>query len=272
MARPAFCRTLTTAALLLLLAGAWPEPAASQSPNPPAPPAPADPKAQAVADSVLQALGGQAAWDGTHYLRFTFAGRRTHYWDKWSGRHRVEGKTKDGDTYVILENIKTRQGTAYLNGKQAEGDKAKQLLENGYGAWVNDTYWLLMPYKLKDPGVNLSYDGQEQVDGKSYDKLALSFGKVGLTPGDHYWAWINRDTHIMDRWAYLLQDEPRDKQPTAWLWQGWQRYGNIMLAPHRSQPTGDRKIELSDLGVFDTLPDAVFTKPNPVALASGSGL
>jgi hypothetical protein len=223
------------------------------------------PSAQSVAERVQKALGGKEAWDNTHFIKFSFAGRRTHWWDKWSGRHRVEGQTKEGQKYVVLENINTKEGTAYLDGKKAEGDKAKELLEGAYGAWVNDTYWLLMPYKLQDPGVNLAYDGEETIGGKTYDKLALSFGNVGLTPGDRYWAYINRDTGLMDRWAFILQDSPKEGPPSVWGWEGWQKYGNIMLAPHRSQLTGgDRKLELGDIAVSDKLPDSVFTSPEAV--------
>jgi len=223
------------------------------------------PSAQSVAERLQKALGGKEAWDNTHFIKFSFAGRRTHWWDKWSGRHRVEGQTKEGQKYVVLENINTKEGTAYLDGKKAEGDKAKELLEGAYGAWVNDTYWLLMPYKLQDPGVNLTYDGEETIGGKTYDKLALSFGNVGLTPGDRYWAYINRDTGLMDRWAFILQDMPKEGPPSVWGWEGWQKYGNIMLAPHRSQLTGgDRKLELGDIAVSDKMPDSVFTSPEAV--------
>ncbi|HVT59213.1 MAG TPA: hypothetical protein VHR45_12515 [Thermoanaerobaculia bacterium] len=240
---------------------AAPSPAAAPAAASAPPAGNADPAAGAVAGAVMQGLGGQAAWDATHFIHFTFAGRRTHTWDKWTGRHRLEGKTKEGESYVVLDNLNTHQGTAYLNGKLAEGEQAKKLVDNAYGAWVNDTYWLLMPYKLKDPGVNLSLAGQDQIDGKSYDKLALSFGQVGLTPGDHYWAWINRDTHLMDRWAYVLQDQPKDAAPTVWLWQGWQRYGKIMLAPTRVKAGGDGRLELSNIEVPETVPDTVFTAP-----------
>jgi hypothetical protein len=232
-------------------------------PNPPTIGGTSDPQAVAIADATLAAMGGQAAWDGTHYLRFTFAGRRTHVWDKWTGRHRLEGKTKDGEPFVVLDNVATRQGTAYVAGKPVESDKGSKMVEGSYAAWINDTYWLLMPYKLKDAGVNLSYVGRQQLDGKDYDEISLTFGPVGLTPGDHYWAWFNHDTHLMDRWAYLLQDQPRDAAPTVWLWQGWQRYGKIMLAPHRAQPDGQKKLELSDIVVAATVPDAVFTSPAP---------
>jgi hypothetical protein len=247
---------LATGTLLLSLIAATALPAAAQ------------PSAADIAGQVMTALGGKEAWDATHYLRFTFAGRRTHHWDKWSGRHRVEGQTPEGQKYVVLHNLNTREGEAWLDGKKAEGEAAKEWLDRAYGAWINDTYWLLMPYKLQDPGVNLTYEGSEQIEGVTYDKLHLTFGNVGLTPGDEYWAYINRDTHLMDRWAYLLQaqpGQPRAAEPTVWRWLGWQKVGNIQLAPMRAQLTGDRKLELTDLAVFDTLPDSVFASPEPVA-------
>jgi hypothetical protein len=277
MHRNAFHRSpltglLPTFAIAIFSVSGWAQTSAPASaPAPAAPPAPAaataapaaiaDPAAAAVVDALTQALGGEAAWDGTHYLHWTFAGRRTHTWDKWTGRHRLEGKTKEGESYVVLDNINTREGTAFVNGKPAAGEQAKKLVEGSYGAWVNDTYWLLMPYKLKDHGVNVTYAGKDEIEGKGYDKLALSFGQVGLTPGDHYWAWINRDTHLMDRWAYVLQDQPKDAAPTIWLWNGWQRYGKIMLAPSRIRVGGEGRLELANIDVPETLPDSVFTAP-----------
>jgi hypothetical protein len=232
-------------------------------------PVPARAQAAQTADSVLDrltaALGGRQAWDNPHYIHFTFAGRRTHWWDKWTGRHRVEGQTQDGKKYVVIENVNTKEGTAWLDGQKLEGDKAQEMLKNAYGAWVNDTYWLIEPYKLRDPGVNLSYAGEETIDGKTYDKLAVSFGQVGLTPGDRYWVYVNRSTGLVDRWAYILESMPKEGPPTVWLWEGWQKYGNIMLAPHRTQVgEGGRKLELSDIAVTDQMPETVFTSPAPV--------
>ncbi|MBW8874903.1 MAG: hypothetical protein JF614_08060 [Acidobacteria bacterium] len=68
----------------------------------------------------------------------------------------------------------------------------------------------------------------------------------------------------MDRWAYLLESMPKEGPPTAWKWEGWQKYGNIMLAPHRVAVEGDHKLELGDISVPATLPDSVFTSPDPV--------
>jgi hypothetical protein len=86
-------RSPLTAALLLsaLLPLAPAHRLAAQAPAP----AGTDPKADQVAAQVLDALGGKAAWDNTHYLHWTFAGRRAHTWDKWTGQHRVEGEDKE---------------------------------------------------------------------------------------------------------------------------------------------------------------------------------
>lgn len=223
-----------------------------------------DPKAAAIADQVLAELGGQQAWDQTRYVHFGFSGRRQHWWDKWDGRYRLEGKTKEGQSYVVLMNVNTRAGSAWLDGQPLQGEALAKQLENAYGAWINDTYWLLMPYKLRDPGVNLAYDGEEKIGDATYDKLALSFERVGLTPGDRYWAFINRATHRMDRWQYILESDPPGQAPAAWLWLDWQRYGKILLAPLRKQMTGDRSIALTPIEVPATLPATVFTDPKPL--------
>jgi len=222
------------------------------------------PTAESIAAEVLQALGGEQAWQQTRFVRFTFAGRRTHHWDTWTGRHRVEGQTQAGKAYVVLHDLDDRQGQAWLDGAPATGEEAARLLESAYGAWINDTYWLLMPYKLRDPGVTLSYEGVEEVGGRPHDVLHLAFAGVGLTPGDQYWAYVDRHTRLMTRWAYRLQNMAPDQAPTVWEWRDWQRYGGILLAPLRVQVGGDRQLELSGIAVFDELPDAVFTSPEPV--------
>jgi len=250
-----FAHRFSAAALLLLFAS--PPGQGSET-------APPDPKALEVADQMLAALGGKEAWEATRFLHFGFAGRREHWWDKHTGRYRLEGATKENEPYIVLMDLDTKQGRAWLKGDEVQGDKLKELLDNAWGAWVNDTYWLLMPYKLRDPGVILKYAGEETVEGAVYDKLALSFHQVGLTPGDRYWAYVNRSTHLMDRWAYILESMDPQGPPTVWAWQGWARHGQIQLAPERAQVGADRRISLEPLEVPPALADSVFTDPQPL--------
>ena len=225
-----------------------------------------DPRADAVAERTLEAMGGRDAWEATRFLRFNFFGFRLHHWDKYTGRHRLEGKTRDGDSYVVLHNVNTREGEVHVNGEQQQGEAKDEWLERAYGAWINDTYWLLMPYKLRDPGVSLTYDGEEELHGVAYDRLKLTFEAVGLTPGDTYWAWINRETGLMDRWAYFLQDWEEGREPTGWQWLDWQTYGGIKLSPRRKNVDDGNERLMSEVAVFDHLPDEVFTSPEPPAV------
>ena len=225
-----------------------------------------DPKAVEIAHQVIEAMGGQAAWDATRYIRFSFYGARTHHWDRYTGRHRLEGKTEKGDAYVVVHNVNTREGSAYMNGEMLEGEEKAEWLKNAYGAYINDTYWLVMPYKLLDPGVNLAYAGQETLDRTTYDKLELTFESVGLTPGDTYWAYVNQETGVMERWAYQLQDWEEGREPTQWKWTDWARHGQIQLSPRRIKigDDEDNELPLSDIAVFDQLPDSVFDSKDPV--------
>lgn len=230
----------------------------------PAPPA-SDPRAIEIAGRVMDALGGQAAWRSTHYLRFTFAvdregktvASRTHTWDKWTGNYRLEGTDRDGKPFVVLMNLNSRQGKARKDGSLLEGAELATQLEAAYGAWVNDTYWLLMPYKMMDPGVVLAYDGEARESNTTWDKVLLSFGSVGLTPKDKYWVYVNRETGLVDRWDYVLKGE--DKPRTSFAWDGWSRRGRILLAPERRSLKDDTRIHFPLLEVEPALPDETFT-------------
>jgi hypothetical protein len=224
------------------------------------PPAAADsdPKALELADRQVEALGGKAAWDAVHFVRFRFAGSRTHHWDKWTGRHRVEFTTRANEHWVVLQNLNTRQGRAWKDGQELAGEAAAKAVEDGYATWINDTYWLFMPFKWRDPGVTLAYDGEETVNGVTYDKVKLSFDNVGLTPGDQYWAYLNRETGVMDRWAYVLQSFEAGRAPAAWDWKGWQRYGGISLAPERVSVENGRELRLDRIAIDEPIADSVF--------------
>jgi hypothetical protein len=230
-----------------------------------------DPKAVAIADQVMEALGGKDAWNATRFLRFDFAveqgGKtvmsRAHTWDKWTGRYRLDAKTKEGAPYTVLMNVNTKEGTAYLKGAKVEGEQAKKMVDDAYATWVNDTYWLLMPYKMKDPGVTLALAGEAKEGGATYDKLHLSFQGVGLTPKDQYWAYVNRDTHMMDKWEFVLQGQKSPAVPFAW--KNWQRYGKVMLSNDKVSPKDGTRIFFPVLDAPASVPDGVFTSPAPVA-------
>lgn len=231
------------------------------------PPAAAADPAEEVALELAQAMGGRDRWRALRYLRFDWvverdgeeASRVRHLWDKHTGRYRVEWRSREGQAVQVLFDVDSRRGRAWVDGAAAADST---LLERAYGRFVNDTYWLLMPWKLEDPGVRLEHAGTAEVDGKTYDILHLSFDRVGLTPGDHYWAYVDRSTHRMDRWAYFLErdeGEPSLERATVWVWSDWMvSHGVAFARDRRSLTTAGRRIHFPVLGALETVDDAVF--------------
>ena len=232
-------------------------------------PTASDPKAVAVADRVMQALGGEAAWNATRYLRFDFAVdrggktvmRRAHTWDKWTGRYRLESKDKDGRDVVVAMNLNTKEGSATVGGSPLAGEELKGALETGYASWVNDAYWLLMPYKMRDPGVVLTLVGQEKKGADAWDKVLLTFEGVGLTPKDRYWVFVNAKTSLVDRWEFVLKGEKTP--PVPFDWKGWKAFGRIRLADDRVNPKDGTRIHFPVLDAPATLPDEAFALAAP---------
>jgi hypothetical protein len=266
-----FTRITLVSALLLLhgCAGQPPvrltQPAVAED-NPPAPgfdSAGSDPRAVALADATMKAMGGRRAWDGTRYLSWRFFGTRLHVWDRFTGNVRIEyADRKTGAQTLILMNINSRTGRAFRDGREVvDRDELAGLLQRGLELWINDSYWLVMPYKLKDSGVTLRYRGQAALaDGRPADVLVLTFAGVGVTPENKYDVYVARDTGLVEQWAFYKQASD-EKPALVTPWRGWRRHGAILLSADR----GPGKAH-TDVAVFADLPQAVFTSPAPVDL------
>ena len=93
---------------------------------------------------------------------------------------------EEESTYLI--NINENTGSVKIGDRElTKSDSLDKYLERGKQIWVNDSYWLVFPFKLKDPGVQLKYDGQDTTkNGKEAEVISLTFGKVGFTPQNKY--------------------------------------------------------------------------------------
>lgn len=207
-----------------------------------------DPRALALADEVMQALGGRAAWDKARVLQWTFFSRRKHTWDKWTGDYRL-----DEGNQVVLLNLETGAGRVFDKGVEVtDPPTVEAALKRTHSVWINDSYWLVMPYKLKDSGVTLRYGGEGQLEGgRPADVLELCFAGVGDTPDNRYRVFVGRDTHLVERWQYFeKRSDTEPKMDTPWT--GWDWYGGIRLASSRGE-----KRPMGGLAVLDTPPESL---------------
>jgi hypothetical protein len=239
-------------------------------------PAFADEKADQLARELVAALGGPSAWEKARQLRFDFVvesdGNRItdfhHLWDRYTGDYRLLGTDKSGAPFAVYFNVNTRDGVAFVNGKPVEGEEKKKMLEMAYGRHINDSYWLLAPWKVLDPGVHRDYDGEKTgPDGALCDVLRLSFDNVGLTPKDLYWMFITRDGRHMVQWQYVLGGA-QDAPVTA-LWKDWKTIGGIALSLEKSMQRGGKSVRIlfENVAVTPSRDDKEFAPP-PAAPSS----
>jgi len=230
-----------------------------------------DAQSTEVVDALEKAMGGRARLDAAPNLRFDWVVERDgkemmraqHLWDRSHGRYRVDWKNREGVEIRTTFDLATRAGSAMVDGAPAAAGAVDSLVKDGYARFINDSYWLLMPWKLRDPGVHVEYAGEESLDGRTFDILHVTFVNVGLTPGDHYWAWVDRESHRMDRWAFFLEGmegEPSRDKARTWMWTDWRESGGTWFAADRRDPAAGstRRIHFPVLGVMTTVEPKVF--------------
>jgi len=237
---------------------------------------------QTRADSVAYRLvqtHGMDAWASAPYLRFDFGietpdGQQTiarHLWNRQTGDYRIEWSTGPDSSYVALVNAREVQdsrlaGTVYLNGNELTGSADSTARKTAYARFVNDTYWLLSPLKVFDPGVNRSYLSDSST--AEHDVLHLTFNDVGRTPGDQYWLYVSKETGRLDRWAYHLQGMPEKAPPQFYDWTGYRELtapnGTVRLAERKEAVGADRALLTNNLALPSTPPDGAFSNPEPM--------
>lgn len=210
-----------------------------------------DEKAMEIADKVMKSIGGRENWDNSKYLKWNFFGKRLHYWNKETGDIRIEILNSDA---IILMNINTLEGKVKLGDVEpTKADSLEKYLELGKEMWTNDSYWMFMPFKLKDAGVTLKYKQKRMMKDNEYAyALELTFSGVGETPDNKYIIYVDTYDYKIRQWDFY--PIPTMKEPAfTTTWENYLQYGNIELANVRSTDT------LTDITVFEELSETVFT-------------
>jgi hypothetical protein len=226
------------------------QPANTSVPDTPVALATGDSAALNLATQVELASGGRDNWNAVRFLGFTFFNSRIWHWDKWANRYRVESLKRG---YRIAGTLDGKETYLYANGKvETNPDSLSAYAGLAYKAWINDTYWLILPFKLRDPGVHLSYKGIMPIDSVTSAKcIEMTFEQVGVTPENKYQIFIDSTTHHIIYWSYF--ENKNDTLPgLSNPWTGYKPYGNILLSGGR----GNRSIK--DIQVFEKLPDSIF--------------
>ncbi len=147
--------------------------------------------------------------------------RRRHIWHP-----------REGTVEVIWEG-----GSVFLESLHpfvASPDPKDQAIQ-AFSWFVSDSYWLLAPCKVMDPGVTpgVTTDGS----------LHLQFTpNTGLTSGDQYWLTADEEG-VIRSWMYLREDGGHGH----FAWDPPQRYGPLELSVRRVSAGGDVVIRFEEI-------------------------
>jgi hypothetical protein len=158
-----------------------------------------DEKAIQIVEQCIEAHGGKNYSDMD--ISFDFRQFRVHL-KQDGGTFLYERTTRDSINNEVHDILTNDLFTREINGKkqnltQKDSDKYKE----GLNAIA---YFVLLPYKLSEPAVNLKYLGETVIENKKYDKISVSFNTEGggKDHQDEFCYWINQETHTMDYLAY----------------------------------------------------------------------
>ena len=219
-----------------------------------------------VIDKIWDGAGGKKTWQGSRFLTFVFAPqkagktvvRRSHLWDRFTGDYRFETKTPDNQNLLVLFNVNTQKGTSYINGTALPDSTNSEQIKKAYGYFINDSYWLLAPLKLEDEGVNVILNKNEVIEGVNCEVLHLTFGNVGITPGDQYWLYVDPENGQIKRWKFLLEGQ---KEPGIFNWTNYKDVGGgLKLSTQKQNINENTAITFPVASVLISVERQKFTK------------
>jgi hypothetical protein len=232
-------------------------------------------RADTLIDAWLRAAGGARLWDAVRDVQYTMT---TVWYDPGSGleqrrrpRH-IWIRKQDGGFRVRVERTEAeggyvqvwdgQGGWATLNGALlADTARAVREIEAVAG---DVSYWIGLPWKLRDPGVRLRYMRSDS--NAAGEVVEVSFGDgVGLHPGDRYWYYFGDPRSPFPTEVHFLQEGNPPALRERTRWSDWRRSGPATYLGQRLHVDADgrplKALLISDVVANANVRDALFRRP-----------
>ncbi len=191
-----------------------------------------NPRADELANKVLKAVKHEA-YKNTRYIDWSFGGRRFYKWDK--EKHIIEVKWNDAK--VMLHPNDMEKSVAYLKGEEIKNND--NLVKRAWDLFNNDSFWLVAPHKLFEPGIIRSI---EMIDGK--EALRVKYTTGGTTPGDSY-VWILGEDYIPVSYQMYVPSMKMVAVPATW--EDWIETESGTMLPKNHTFSSGRSLSMGDV-------------------------
>jgi len=173
---------------------------------------------------VMALAGGPCLYetDATTFARSPFLDDQTRSW-------KAVGLTLPAGRLTAKVDRSRRTGDVRVNGEPQSPDLVRRVVER----INNDSFWLLLPFQLLDPGVRLAETGAVTLpDGRAAVALSLGFGaEAGATPADRWTVFVDPAS------ARILKTRVDLQNSTSFVeaeWSGSVKTGGLDLADQRA--------------------------------------
>lgn len=188
----------------------------------------------------INAHGGLKAWYEAPTSSFTWEYSNAGMNGRFKTRAVVDNQTRRA-YHEILEigtpdEPKPYEGRFAWDGEQAWIYPADTSIINPRFWALTGYYFQQIPFVLADPGLSYEVLPDEELDGKAYDMVKVSFGNgVGDSPGDTYTLYVDKESDMVAAIRYTVT------------------YGRQPPAPGDDEPPGETLMLYEDYTTVDGL-------------------
>lgn len=139
-------------------------------------------EADALATKMFNAIHNEA-FENTEVLKWSFRGEHFYNWNKLENIVHISWSNYK----VTLDTKQLEKSELYIDGKISDN---KEIIQQAQDFFNNDSFWLIAPYKIFDPGTE-----RRLVNYNDKDALLITYTSGGSTPGDSY-LWILDENYV----------------------------------------------------------------------------
>ena len=203
-----------------------------------------DPAAVELADSIAQASGGQQAWEKTRFIAWETQEGNKIFFDKETGKVRLESSpTKT----IYLLNVYSGKGRVQHDGAEIDEATKAEKISEGLRQWISDSYSLLLPFKLKEAGVDLTYLGEDTLStGSKSNVLELRASAETHKSINRLRVYVDlADNKIKQIATYdpTKTDSLSDRVSI----EKYETIGNLLLPTTRSDAQGSKSVTVDEI-------------------------
>ena len=181
--------------------------------------------AELLADKMLKAIN-KDAYDSIRLIEWSFPRGHRFLWDKEANH--VTANWGGNKVSFYPDDL---TGTAFVGNTKIEDTEQKnELIQKAWALFANDSFWLVAPYKVREPGTSRAVVETDRGTG-----LLVTYSSGGVTPGDSY-LWILDDIGKPVAWKMWVSILP--VKGLTFTWEGDQIHSAAWFAPLHKGPMG----------------------------------